>query len=503
VNVYTNSHIIKNNDGCYETWNSDLSNEELLEYYIKKGIKPANPDAGTTSKLTEYQVSNHLANRFSNYSNWKKTTNKKYVSDVYGDNPSEIDEDSSYIQSAKNAAGINYKYIGCGPIALFSQFDFLARYAGYGSIPCATSENNSDNYAPIKTKLATEIFKKTPTIAADSPLVQLFGIDPNAGTCTLPNFAIMAVEKLLENYHLSVKKTRTVSDVNGNEKTETYYDNDSLVIVRGDGIPSISSFSKKIDNLKTSIDKGMPVIWWTTGNAGDFSNHYMNIYGYEYWRGTDSNGKYKEHLMFVLRFNWGYNYPIYMDSDILDAINGGFIFFDETHSKTLIRPEDYAYSGQYNFSENSASISPSVGNALSSRYLRAAYVNRYDKQNVNVIDQQLSLSARRDNAGVAYIEYSFVNAVEWIYLQTSLWGKNEGLSSYNGKAVIQYFSEGWNDCYDLLENDISIDVDQKSQIICKFEKPVKLIRIYVETKYPLGTRNKGRLVLGNMIIVHV
>lgn len=47
----------------------------------------------------------------------------------------------------------------------------------------------------------------------------------------------------------------------------------------------------------------MPVIWWTLGRnkAEEFGNHYMNIFGYEYWTGTDSTGNIKTHLIFILR----------------------------------------------------------------------------------------------------------------------------------------------------------------------------------------------------------
>lgn len=41
---------------------------------------------------------------------------------------------NDHIAEAKRLAGITYDALGCGPLAMISQFDYLARYAGYVSI---------------------------------------------------------------------------------------------------------------------------------------------------------------------------------------------------------------------------------------------------------------------------------------------------------------------------------------------------------------------------------
>lgn len=206
--------------------------------------------------------------------------------------------------------------------------------------------------APNFVVLAREILENTDTIPADGTLGQLFGVDLNSGTFTFPSEVISSSREILENHYLSIKKTEEVIEDEGNVSTKTYYDNDSQILVSGDTIPSLSSFSTKINNLKDSIDRGMPVIWWTLGGnkVEEFGNNYMNIFGYEYWTGTDSAGNTKTHLMFILRYNWG-EADVYMDSDILDAVNGGFIYFEETHEKTLVKPENYGYECQYFYDE--------------------------------------------------------------------------------------------------------------------------------------------------------
>lgn len=496
----------------YETWGSDLSEEELIQYYIDNGIRPANAPAGSGTRLHYGDVSTHLSGRFPGYSSWSVSGEKGYVSDVYGGNPLETDDAdyNDHIAEAKRLAGITYDALGCGPLAMISQFDYLARYAGYVSIADKLEDftNPSVTDAPNFVVLAREILENTDTIPADGILGQLFGVDPNSGTFTFPSEVINSSREILENHYLSIKKTEEVVDEEGNVSTRTYYDNDSQILVSGDTIPSLSSFSTKINNLKDSIDRGMPVIWWTLGDnkAEEFGNHYMNIFGYEYWVGTDSAGNTKTHLMFKLRFNWGID-DVYMDSDVLDAVNGGFIYFEETHEKTLVKPENYGYECQYFYDERNKTINPELGYTVGTTYLRTGFVNRYDSTNTNLVDQQISMSAKRTNAGEAYIQYELPVPVKWLYLEVSWWSSSEGIAYYNGQAKVEYKDHdgNWVTQLDLL-NDISENIsnliDYKTKIKCDFEYPVTEFRIYVKTDSPTGDRNKGRLVLGNILLIH-
>ena len=497
----------------YETWNLDLSEEELIQYYIDNDIRPANAPSGSGEKLHLDDISNHLSGRFPEYSSWSVSSEKGYVSDVYGGNPLETD-DADYnvhIAEAKRLAGITYDALGCGPLAMISQFDYLARYAGYVSIADNLEDFTNPSIvteAPNFIVLAREILENTDTIPADGTTGQWFDVDPNAGTFTFPHEVINSSREILENHYLSIKKTEEIIDDEGNVSTRTYYDNDSQILVSGDTIPSLSSFSTKISNLKDSIDRGMPVIWWTLGEdkAKEFGNHYMNIFGYEYWVGTDASGNTKTHLMFVLRYNWGED-DVYMDSDLLDAVNGGFIFFEETHEKTLVRPENYGYECQYFFDEKNKTINPELGYTLDTKILRTGYVNRYDSTNTNIIDQQISLSAKRTNAGEAYIHYILPIPVKWLYLELSWWSSSEGISYNNGQAIVEYkdYNGNWVTQLDFL-NDISGGIsnliDYKSKIKCEFEYPVTEFRIYVKSDNPSGDRNKGRLVMGNILLIH-
>lgn len=475
----------------------DMSNEELLQYYIDNGIHPSTPPSGTTDRIVgESEVEPHLTSRFPDYTTWTKVANgSNSVAFSYGDIPVEISEWDSDIQVAKDLAGLNQNYIGCGPLALVSQLDYFARNVGY------TSLAKDPDFTYDKRILAKEIFEEVPTIPADSFLGQLFGVDPNAGTFTLPRSFIYGSHQVLKNHYLAIQKTGI--DEDGEEYT--YYDNDSQVVVYGDTLPSLNSFSVKIENIKDSIDHGMPVIWWTFGDAGDYSDHYMNIYAYENWVGTDSNGNTMTHLMFKLRFNWGETQTIYMDSQLLDAVNGGFVFFEETHDKVLINPSDYGYECQYFFYELEKYVTPSVGNeTFYTNRLRTGYVDHYDSTNSYVDAQYLVLSAKREGAGEAYLEYAFNRGIDWIYFDVRWWSSYEQISQYSGEALFQYkdANGNWVTAIDL-QSDIpypylSTLEDYPTKLYFRFDEPIYEFRFYVQSDYPTGTRNKGRLVIGEI-----
>jgi|SRR5690554_1903895 len=484
----------------YEVNSPDWSEEELINYYIEHNIFPTNVLSDVSQQLTESGVPGHLASRFPAYTNWIKSGAGNSVGFKYGGEPIEVYEYDNDIQIAKDLAGITYNYIGCGPLAMVNQFDFLARHAGYPSI---SREPDTTYHKRI---LAREIFERTPTIPADSPLAQFFGADPNGGTFTFPSNVIGTSRKILEDRGLVIPKIGE----NENGTQYTYYDRDSQLYVYGDSIPSLSSFSTKINNIKDSIDRGMPVIWWTLSNVGDFHDHFMNIFAYEYWTSTDTSGNTKTHLMFKLRMNWGEidyntNLPIdaYMDSDTLNAINSGFIYFEETHEKVLLTKQDYSsWECQYFFYEKQSYITPTKGNKIAyTNRLRAGYIDHYDSTNTYVDTQYMTLSARRAGAGQAYVEYTFNTPIDHIYVFARWWGSSEQVYSHSGQALIQYLNSNgqWVNAFNLLE-DVPYPYLSKLEhyptgISCRFNEPAYTFRFYVEVSNPSGSSNKGRLVI--------
>lgn len=488
-------HIGDNNQPIYETWGNELSNDELVSYYKKNNIYLANKSR--EAPLYDYKVLSHLSEKFDGYTSWY-VTSKFEVKDIYGNNPREMFEYHKTTSAAKSNAGIiNDDFVGCGPLALLCQLTYLSDHAGY-----LTIANNSDNVkgedafdAPCYVDLATEVFEKTETIS--------FGEE---GTYSWPSSIIDSSLNILENHNLAHKDKVERIDENGNIATSYHFSENSSIYVYGDKAFNESSKTTKINNIIDSIDRGMPVIWWAFSfdKSNPYGNHYMNIYGYEYWCGTNDDGDKIEHLMFKLRMNWGIAEEVYVDSDILTNTRGGFIYFKENNQHTTIRSSNYEYACQYYFEEKSKTITPFVGNDFNTDYLRAGYVNRYNETNTSILDQQISLSAKREGAGVAYIDYLFNDPVGWMYIELSWWSDNEQIGHENGLAHIQYFDHlnTWKMENDLINSSLSIDIDEPSLYLIKFKCPVKRFRIYEETSQPSGDRNKGRVVIGDMMLMH-
>ena len=128
---------------------------------------------------------------------------------------------------------------------MISQFDYLARYAGYVSI----AENLEDFTDPTVTDapnfigLATEILENTHTVPEESDLGQFLGVE---GTFAFPDEIIRSSNARLQSHLLQVSKEEEIVDEEGNVSTRKYYDNDSQIVVSGDTIPNLSSFSTKI-----------------------------------------------------------------------------------------------------------------------------------------------------------------------------------------------------------------------------------------------------------------
>ena len=517
----------------YDVFNLNLSENEMIDYYIKNGILPMSSNSPVSDRI------NHFQDRFPEYYSRSKSNSplhSGYELDVYGSNPCELSQSYPFINQAKDEYinenhMSNFKTVGCGTVALISQFEFLSRSAQYFTISnnlekpsdigeYETSEERTfseesyviKSYPQNRYKLAKEIIDNIQMYPSEiwNPI---FGTSLS-GTYVFPSNVIDTANTLLEKYHLAVRK------YDGNGENQYYYDDDSQLYAYGDSAINLSSFSTKISNLKDSIDRGMPVIWWTSiDGAGPFSNHYMNIYGYEYWKGIDTEGNEKLHLMFLLKLNWNESeyeiisedekIPIYqyVDSEVFNAANGGFIYFEASDDRTVITPSDYGYECQYFYNEKTKYYASEKWGTYTTRYLRAGYVNKYDETNTEFRGQEISLSANRDNAGEAYIQYNKGRPINKIYIELSWWSANEGIDVTNGYVRLETkdYNGNWDVQLDLLDNNeyvLSTDKENKTRIICEFSYPTTSFRLYVRTDEPSGTRNKGRIVVGNLMMFH-
>ena len=240
-------------------------------------------------------------------------------------------------------------------------------------------------------------------------------------------------------------------------------------------------------------------------NAGRFKGHYMNIFGYEYWTGIDSDGNTETHLMFKLNCNWNHSYE-YMDSGMLRAVNGGFIFFEETHEREVIQPVDYNYECRYDSYSQQKTITPTLGTPILTEYLRCGYINKYDNSNTNIIGQYITLSAKKQGAGEAYLSYHFNKAVDILYFEIGWWSSQEGIGSGTGSILLQYkdLNGNWITQINFLLDAhyiLSTNVNVLTKVVVQFDQPTINYRILVLSNNPTGNKNKGRVVIGSMMAV--
>lgn len=484
VNALENDYIPK-----YKTYGHDLSEEELEEYYQNNNFEICS----TTSKQRK-ELSNPieaLNSVYPGYSNWTVTSRNDVSCKSLGV-PSEADSDQAYVVAAKQASSINNDDpIGCGPLAILTQFTYLATCLGYYSLgpnieyPMGINEAGKyvfyDDELPYNRELAIEIFNNTYTLLVQNGEQKM----------TLPINFVSACNKILYNHNLSVK------DSDGNYTDQAIYINADLT-------PNILEFSTKVNNIKDSIDNGMPVVWWTmdSNNLGDYAGHYMTIYGYEYYQGTNDAGDKVNHLMFLIRMNWGRSGVRYLDSDLLKVGLSGFIFFEEKYTKTYIKPEDFNLPCQYNNTEISKTLVPTLGESIQIKYLRAGYVDKYDSTNTVKIGSELSLSANKTGFGEAYIHFRPDTEIRYIFIELAYWSANEGVTSLD--IMAPYEDDQWESVYNFItEMDGGMSNNKENKKIAYKYFPTLLgnIRIKVKSDNPTSTRNKGRVVIGKILIL--
>ena len=466
----------------YQVNAPEMSDEELLEYYQENDIFITSSETGSATNLlfSNSDVVSHLQTKYPNYTwnNLPTDDDKGYVSDVYYGNPDNVYESQTEISTAKQNLNIDMNdYVGCGSLALADQMFYLAEYAGYTFLNNQTVNNYSQTTAAVdisnnRIHIATDIFERTYGIT--SPIAE--------GTFTPPNEIIRSANQIFENHGYNKQ-----------------------IIAYGDILPNLSSATTKINNIVDSIDNGMPVIWWTVGNTiGKFSNHYMNIFGYEYWTGVDNSGNQLKHLMFTLNYNWSSRQVVYMDSDLLKTATCGFIYFQELYDRMFIRPIDYNYECAYNVAEISQTISVKMGNFVTTR-LRTGLINHYDSTNTVIDEQYITTSAYKKDAGIAYLKYTFDRPIKMVNLELSWWGDDEKITASNGTVHVRYTDVHDNLFLgkDLLSEDFTLSCNphMPSKIHVEFPLETDTLIVYVKANEPAGSRNKGRLVIGNIDVI--
>ncbi len=158
-----------------------------------------------------------------------------------------------------------------------------------------------------------------------------------------------------------------------------------------------------------------------------------------------------------------------------------------------LKQSDYGYEQQYFFDEQTKKHTID-GLEFTTKRLRCGYIE----------EEYVNLSAQRENAGTAYLEYSFEKPIFQMSTFLSFWSANERFLS-DDVAYIEYLNEEnkWTHFFDFFHNDSNVPTNRKEprRFEFYFIGGTKGIRYYSHTNNPTADRNKGRICIGQTTFV--
>lgn len=435
-----------------------------------------NPSGLDFSKTIDY-IEPYLRANFSDYI-WHQGDgcSTKMVSNEIPINMQGALFPKSDVLEARDNAGVRSSYGGCGPIAMMGILDYFARYLGYSEI--IDDPTNSGK----RIRLAQDVLETVKTWEV--------GAVGNKDTLTAPGDYVSAFNKLIKNYGL---ENNIVANLNGSILLGGHEDEYMAII-------------------EEYISKGVPVTMYMGLNTGkgDFAEHYVNIYAYENWVGISKKTGERVKKSFLkarLNFppgdtNWDED-KFFADSEILNNGMCGIIYYDVYYdNEKLVKASEFSSQfinvdtgqGQYFNIEKSASITSGGGYAFDTKRLRCSYIE----------NQYLVLSANRENTGQAYLEFNLHNNIKGLNFDMSLWSSTEDLTD-GGSLSIQIPKVMKNGNI-IWVNHIEYDIESLSvtKISPKnynvlFPKYTSRFRFLLTKESPSGSRNKGRVVLENLL----
>ncbi len=159
-----------------------------------------------------------------------------------------------------------------------------------------------------------------------------------------------------------------------------------------------------------------------------------------------------------------------------------------------INPSEYHFEEQYYFYNKSQKIMYD-DLMIDTNRLRTGFIK----------DRTINLSPKRQGAGEAYLEYKFDKPIERVSFDLAFWSTSEGVSSSDSSAVFQYKNSSgeWVTYLDLL-NEAHLPFDRynpKNYIFIFDTDDVYEIR-FISKSTAVGTRNKGRICIGEMEVLY-
>ena len=283
----------------------------------------------------------------------------------------------------------------------------------------------------------------------------------------------------------------------------------------------LSVFNISVGNIEITnnyLDR-CPTFTWSTYMGSkhlrynEFDLVFVNARGQEILRKSNITSNSNNASYTLTRNEWsniiavyGRVYYVYVVARQTDFFTSGNYYSelfqfnepDDFADKIQIKPSEWGFEPQYFFTTNKwkQTSTPILNHGLTITHdrLRCGYI-----ENSYVV-----LSPRRENAGLAYLTMKFDQPVYSYMFGITLWSTSEGLNSYDSTAVVESMDEHgtWHEDMNLmtdLPNGFSIRTQQIDRYETAHTEGIYGLR-FVLTSSAIGTRNKGRLCLDDLVL---
>ena len=126
------------------------------------------------------------------------------------------------------------------------------------------------------------------------------------------------------------------------------------------------------------------------------------------------------------------------------------------------------------------------GKAILTKRLRCAYVDNY-----------LVMSAKSNDANIAYLEYDFDYQVVEFNYNIALWSDDESLIR-NSSIRLEYYNNGWKVKRTFNPKEMSLDKNDLMNYKDIFESGATKVRFIIRTNLVQNSNNRGRMVIGDI-----
>lgn len=216
------------------------------------------------------------------------------------------------------------------------------------------------------------------------------------------------------------------------------------------------------------------------GNGTSLGNH--TIHEYNNVKDSDANN----HILFC---DCGYQ-KIEKHKNYYDTESGTYSCEYCGHKYSIISnsisKEKYGYTNEYNLKPIDEYIMGGDGKAILTKRLRCAYVDNY-----------LVMSAKSNDANLAYLEYDFDYQVVEFNYNIALWSDDESLIR-NSSIRLEYYNNGWKIKRTFNPKEMSLDKNVLMNYKDIFESGATKVRFIIRTNLVQNSNNRGRMVIGDI-----